>query len=66
VVADFDENITFVRGDKIPPSPKNLEEARGLYISDYQNHIEKMWLKELHRKYKVKVNKNLLKTIPGV
>lgn len=64
--ADFDENTTFVRGDKVPPAPKNLDEARGLYISDYQNHIEEMWIKELRRKYKIKVNRNLLKTIPGV
>jgi peptidyl-prolyl cis-trans isomerase SurA len=62
----FGETITFVRGDKVPPAPKNLDEARGLYISDYQNHIEEMWIKELRRKYKIKVNKNLLKTIPGV
>ncbi len=56
---------TFIRGDKIPPEPKTLDEARGLYISDYQNYIEKEWLKELKGKYKTKVNKKLLKSIPG-
>ena len=58
--------LTFIRGDLIPPEPKTLEEARGLYISEYQNFLEKNWLKELRKKYKVKVNKKLLKSIPHV
>lgn len=62
----FKSELTFVRGDKIPPEPKKLEDARGLYISDYQKVIEERWLKELHSKYKVTINKKLLKTIPGV
>ncbi len=62
----FKSELTFVRGDKIAPEPKKLEDARGLYISDYQKVIEERWLKELHSKYKVTINKKLLKTIPGV
>jgi len=64
--ADFDSSLTFVRGDKIAPEPKNLEEARGLYVSDYQKVVEEKWLKALRSKYKVTVNKKLLKTIQGV
>jgi len=63
---NFNSEITFVRGDKIAPEPKTLEEARGLYISEYQDYLEKNWLKELHKKYTVKVNKQLLKTVEGV
>ncbi len=63
---DFDSATTFIRGDKIPPSQKLLGEARGLYISEYQNYLEKMWLKELHRKYNIKINKKLLKTIDAI
>jgi peptidyl-prolyl cis-trans isomerase SurA len=37
-----------------------------MYISEYQNFLEKEWLKELRKKYKVKVNKKLLKSIPHV
>jgi peptidyl-prolyl cis-trans isomerase SurA len=62
----FNSDLTFIRGDLTPPEPKTLEEARGLYISEYQNFLEKNWLKKLHKKYKVKVNKKLLKSIPHV
>jgi len=62
----FNPELTFIRGDKIPPEPKTLEEARGLYISDYQNHLEKEWLKKLRKKYKIKVNKKVLKSVPHV
>ncbi|WP_321375578.1 peptidylprolyl isomerase [uncultured Draconibacterium sp.] len=63
---DFDSSTTFIRGDKIEPEPKTLDEARGLFISDYQDYLEKQWLKELRSKHKVKVNKKLLKTIESV
>ena len=64
--SSFNPELTFIRGDKIPPEPKTLEEARGLYISDYQNHLEKEWLKKLRKKYKIKVNKKVLKSVPHV
>lgn len=62
---DFDSELTFVRGDLIQPEPKSLDEARGLYIADYQKHLEEKWIKELRKKYKVKVNKKVLETIQG-
>src|SRR5690606_38320768 len=64
--AGLSSEITFVRGDLFPPEPKTLDEARGLYISEYQNFLEKKWLKALRKKHKVKVNKKLLKSIPHV
>lgn len=64
--ANFNEEVTFIRGDKIPPEPKSLKDARGLYISDYQNYLEENWIKELRKKYKIKINKKLLKTIESV
>lgn len=63
---NFDSELTFIRGDKIPPEPKSLNEARGLYVSDYQKYLEENWIKDLRKKYKITVNKKLLKTIKGV
>jgi peptidyl-prolyl cis-trans isomerase SurA len=63
---NFDSALTFIRGDKIPPEPKSLNEARGLYVSDYQKYLEENWIKDLRKKYKITVNKKLLKTIKGV
>jgi peptidyl-prolyl cis-trans isomerase SurA len=42
---------------------KTLNDARGIYISDYQNYLEQEWLKSLKNKYKIKVNKRLLKKV---
>jgi peptidyl-prolyl cis-trans isomerase SurA len=64
--ANFDSDLSFIRGDKIQPEPKTLNEARGLYVSDYQKYLEENWIKELRAKYKITVNKKLLKTIKGV
>ncbi len=60
---NFNSELIFVRGDLVPPEPKTLEEARGLFISDYQKYLEDNWIKELRKKHKIKVNKKLLKTI---
>jgi peptidyl-prolyl cis-trans isomerase SurA len=62
----FNPSLTIVRGSIISPEPKKLEEARGLYISAYQEYLEQKWLQELKKKYKIKVNKKLLKTISHV
>jgi len=64
--ANFNSELSFIRGDKIPPEAKTLEEARGLYVSDYQKYLEDKWIKELRAKYKITVDKKLLKSINGV
>lgn len=63
---DFDSETTFIRGDLIGPEPKTLDEARGLYIADYQKYLEEKWVKELRKKFKIKINKKVLETIEGV
>ncbi len=62
----FVEGLQFVRGDKTEGDPKTLQEARGLYLSDYQDYLDKQWIKELRKKYKVKINKKLVKSIDPV
>jgi peptidyl-prolyl cis-trans isomerase SurA len=64
--AGFNPSLTMVRGETVSPEPKKLDEAKGLYISAYQEYLEERWLQELRKKYKIKVNKKLLKTISHV
>lgn len=63
---NFDSQTVYIRGNKVDSETKTLEEARGLYIADYQQYLEKKWVKALRSKYKIKVNKKLLKTIDAV
>ena len=60
------ENSTFkfyfVSG-VVGPEPKSLKEARGIATSDYQNYLEKAWIKSLHDKYPVVVNEETVKTL---
>jgi peptidyl-prolyl cis-trans isomerase SurA len=46
-----------------PVKDKKLNEARGLYIADYQSFLEEKWIKELREKYPVKINEDVLKTV---
>jgi peptidyl-prolyl cis-trans isomerase SurA len=62
----FNNDLEFVNGGIKPNGVKTLEEARGLYISDYQAVIEKEWLKQLRQKYVVKINEKLLSSIKSV
>ncbi len=47
----------------IKPTPKSLEEAKGLVVADYQNFLEKKWVEGLREKYSIHVNRELLKKI---
>lgn len=67
VYADADKHVIIVRiREVLPPQPKELEEARGIITSDYQNELERVWIEELRAKYPVKLDNkvyNKLKTI---
>ena len=57
-------NITFFKIEEIlPEAIKTLEEARGFVVADYQDHLEKSWIKELERAYKVKVNEAVFESL---
>lgn len=47
----------------LPAQPKKLSEVRGLVIADYQNYLEKMWVKELREKYSYTLNRDALNTL---
>lgn len=42
---------------------KNLEDARGFVMADYQDYLEKQWESELKKKYPLEVNDRVLKKI---
>jgi len=63
---DYKENLHFVVGKTVDSGVKTLDEARGLYISDYQGVIEKEWLDQLRKKYEVKINESLLKKVKSL
>lgn len=61
---DKDGRVVFVHTRKvIPPTPKTLQEARGVITSDYQNQLEKEWVENLKKKYPVTVNRDVLKMV---
>jgi peptidyl-prolyl cis-trans isomerase SurA len=45
-------------------SPRTFEEARGMVMNDYQNKLEDQWIAELKKKYPVKINEAVFKTLP--
>jgi peptidyl-prolyl cis-trans isomerase SurA len=42
--------------DILPAGLMSFEEARPAVISDYQGFLEKKWISQLKKKYRVKVN----------
>lgn len=63
----FKPELEFVKGEVLKAgTPKTLEEARGLYISDYQQVLEDQWVAKLRTASKIKVNKKLLKEVKSI
>jgi peptidyl-prolyl cis-trans isomerase SurA len=66
IVKNKDDNSSsFALIFKVYPSPgqKTFADARGDVISDFQDSIDKKWIAELKKKYPVKVNEEVLKSI---
>lgn len=49
--------------EMIPSAPKELSEARGLVISDYQKKLEDDWIAELKEKYTVTINEEVFRSL---
>ncbi|MEJ8800919.1 peptidylprolyl isomerase [Pontibacter sp. H249] len=47
----------------LEPAYKQLNETRGLVISDYQNYLEQQWVNQLREKYPVNVNETELEKL---
>ena len=50
-------------GQMLKKGPEECSDVRNLVISDYQEALEKEWVKELREKATVTVNKDVLKTV---
>ena len=48
---------------RVLSQPEEASDVRGAAVTDYQAYLESQWLKELHKKYKVKINKKVLKKL---
>ena len=49
--------------DLIPAGPKELDEVRGIMTSEFQNELELEWLESLKKKFGLKVNDDVIKTL---
>ncbi len=51
-----------IRG-RVIDAPESVADVRGAVTTDYQTELEAAWLDELHKRYKVKVDKKVLKMV---
>jgi peptidyl-prolyl cis-trans isomerase SurA len=42
---------------------RNFEEARGYVINDYQVYLEEQWIAQLKKKYPIKVNETVFRSL---
>lgn len=64
VSSDVEDLTVYVKiKEVIPPQQKELDEAKGLVTSDYQNYLEKQWIEKLKGKYDVNVDETVLAKI---
>ena len=53
----------FVVGKMLKNTPEDYTDVRGLVTADYQEFLEKEWIKSLRNKYPYTVNQEVLKTV---
>ncbi len=59
-ISKRDKSYNFFKVEKlVPPGQKSLQEARGYVVADYQDYLEKQWLEQLKKEYKVKMNEKV-------
>lgn len=55
--------VSFAKGRLLKKGPENYTDVKGQVTSDYQQQLEKDWLKKLNKKYKVEINYDVVSTI---
>ena len=58
-----DYPYVFVVGKMLKNKPEDYTDVRGLVTADYQEFLEKEWIKTIRAKYPVKVDQDVLKTV---
>ncbi len=53
----------FVMGKLLPNVPEDYTDVRGLVITDYQTHLEKLWIENLNKKYPVVIYPDVVNSI---
>lgn len=53
----------FPYGHKVIDTPEEPSDVKGPLASDLQQQLESEWVKDLHKKYKVKINKKAIKKL---
>ena len=66
VINPQDSSRTFAYIIKLypPDEPKNFEDAKGAIINDYQVYLEEKWIAALKKKYPVRINKRVFRSLP--
>jgi peptidyl-prolyl cis-trans isomerase SurA len=62
---ETDNSVSYSYIIKMYPGnePRDFNAARGFVLNDYQAYLEENWLKELRKKYPVKINEAVLKSL---
>jgi peptidyl-prolyl cis-trans isomerase SurA len=58
-----DYPIDDVFGKLLKKGPEDYTDVRGLVVADYQEQLEKLWVADLRKKYKVTVYDDVVKTV---
>ena len=53
----------FISGKVLKTMPEDYTDVRGIITADYQDYLEKEWIKSLRQKYTFTVDEKVLKTV---
>ena len=62
IKANPDFPVAGVIGKRLK-APKEMDDVRALVVADFQETLEKEWVKDLRKQYRVEVNEAVLKTV---
>ena len=55
--------VMFMLNKRILTVPEEMQDVKGMGTSDYQNMFQEQWENDIRKKYNVKVNKKVLKSV---